>query len=160
MKLFPSSSRMPEAARKKVVHALRATLIDGIDLYGQIKIAHWNIKGPHFPHLHPLFDTMATTIGGFNDEIAERCVTLGGLALGTAKTVAKNSRLKEYPEDETRDLTHVKHLAERFATFVDGVKEARDVSDEAEDADTSDLLTGVVTECEKLGWFLRSTLEG
>lgn len=159
-KLFASASGMPEAARKKVVEALRATLTDGIDLQGQIKVAHWNIKGPHFAHLHPLFDAMATSVAGFNDEIAERCVILGGLAVGTAKHVAENSRLKDYPQDETRDLAHVKLLADRFATFVDGAKAARDVSDKVGDADTSDLLTGVVTECEKHGWFLRATLEG
>ncbi len=159
MKLFASPSGLPEAARRKVTEALCAVLTDGIDLYGQIKIAHWNIKGPHFAALHPLLDTMATAVAGFNDEIAERCVTLGGLAVGTAKHVAGNSRLDDYPQGETRDLTHAKLVAKRITTYVKGANAGRAVADKAGDVDTSDLLTGVIEACEKHAWFLLATTE-
>jgi starvation-inducible DNA-binding protein len=157
--LFKSSSNLPASVRQKIVDALLGVLTDGMDLYGQIKVAHWNVKGAHFAALHPLFDTYATAIAGFNDAVAERCVTLGGLAVGTAKHVAKASRLPAYPQHVTADLRHVQLLADRFATFVDGAKEARRVSDKGGDLDTSDLLTEVVSEFEKHGWFLRATLE-
>jgi starvation-inducible DNA-binding protein len=159
MKLYASPSGLPEAARKKIVVALQGVLTDGIDLYGQIKIAHWNIKGPLFASLHPLLDTMATAVAGFNDEIAERCVTLGGLAVGSAKHVAANTSLAEYSQTEVRDLVHAKEIAKRFGAFVKTAKAGRAVADRESDLDTSDLLTGVIEACEKHAWFLLATTE-
>ena len=50
-------------------------------------------------------------------------------------------------------------LLERFDHYVAGLKQTRKRSDELGDADTSDLLTGVVRAFEKHAWFLRATLE-
>jgi starvation-inducible DNA-binding protein len=159
MPKFKSPSDLPVAARDTIVVALNEVLTDGLDLHGQLKVAHWNIKGPHFAALHPLFDQYATEIATHNDMIAERAVTLGGLAVGGSAYVAKHTRLKAYPTDLTNDLRHVSLLADRFATFVKGAKKARGVAEKGGDVDTVDLLTGVVTAWEKNGWFLRATLE-
>jgi DNA-binding ferritin-like protein len=70
-------------------------------------VAHWNLKGPYFAALHPLFDSIASSALSSNDEIAERAVALGALATGTVRTSASRSRLPQYPEDLTRDLEHV-----------------------------------------------------
>ena len=78
-------SHLPEKARKAICEALRAVLTDGLDLYTQLKVAHWNIKGPHFAALHPLFDTFATDQAANNDEVAERILTLGHLASLSAR---------------------------------------------------------------------------
>jgi starvation-inducible DNA-binding protein len=145
-------------ARTAITTALRETLVDGIDLYTQTKVAHWNIKGPQFAALHPLFDTYATTLAGFVDQVAERILTLGELAVGTARHVAKNSRLEDYPQDVTRDLEHVGLLLARIEQFLAGAKAARAVADQHEDQDTADVLTQVIVEFEKNAWFLRSTL--
>jgi starvation-inducible DNA-binding protein len=39
------------------------------------------------------------------------------------------------------------------------VRAAREVGEEHGDTDTVDLLTGVATDLEKHGWFLRASLE-
>ena len=57
--LFPSASQLSIDARVGVIEALNASLADALDLYSQVKVAHWNLKGPHFAALHPLFDTIA-----------------------------------------------------------------------------------------------------
>ena len=57
--MFKTPSRLNEEALVKITGALNANLADGLDLHGQIKVAHWNIKGPQFPSLHPLFETFA-----------------------------------------------------------------------------------------------------
>jgi hypothetical protein len=75
--MHPSSNRLSPEARQKIAEALNASLCDGLDLHGAIKVAHWNVKGPHFASLHPLFETFAVALAGFNDEIAERAITLG-----------------------------------------------------------------------------------
>ena len=157
--MYKSPSSLPEAARTALVDTLNARLADGLDLHGQIKVAHWNIKGPQFASLHPLFETFAVSLAGHNDEIAERAVTLGGLAHGTVRHVAKTSKLPEYPQDTTRDLEHVKLLAERFDTYLIGMRDSRGVAEKNGDTDTVDLLTGIITEFEKHAWFLRASLD-
>jgi starvation-inducible DNA-binding protein len=155
-----SPSQIPEAVRKTLCDALRAVLTDGLDLHSQIKVAHWNIKGPQFAALHPLFDTFATDLAVHNDTIAERILTLGGLAVGTTRHVAKASRLPDYPQDVTRDLEHVELLAERIATYLVGVRSARELAIEHKDDDTNSVLTDIVTMFEKHAWFLHATLGG
>jgi starvation-inducible DNA-binding protein len=157
--MYKSPSKLPEEARVKIIDGLNARLADGLDLHSQIKVAHWNIKGPNFAALHPLFETFAVGLANFNDEIAERAVTLGGRAYGTVRHVAKSSKLGEYPQDTTRDLEHVKLLAERFEKYLEGVREARDAADGLDDADTVDLYTRLAQEFEKHAWFLRASLD-
>lgn len=158
--MYRSPSHLPEDARAKVADALNARLADGLDLHSQIKVAHWNIKGPQFAALHPLFETFAVGLAEHNDAVAERAVTLGARAYGTVRHVAKASKLAEYPQDTTRDLEHVKLLADRIETYLDGVRASRTVGETVGDTDTVDLLTGIITEFEKHAWFLRASLEG
>lgn len=157
--MYQSPSPLSQTAREALVTTLNERLIDGLDLHGQIKVAHWNIKGPQFPSLHPLFETFAVSLANHNDAIAERAVTLGGRAYGTSRHVAKTSRLPEYPADVTRDLEHVRLLAERIELYLTGLRASRTLADEQRDTDTVDLLTGIVTEFEKHAWFLRATLD-
>ncbi len=158
--MYRSPSHLPESARARIAESLNAVLADGLDLHGHVKVAHWNLKGPHFAALHPLFETFAVSLAGFDDEVAERAVTLGGRAYGTARHVARASRIPEYPEETSRDLEHVKLLAERFDRYLEGVRASRTLADELRDLDTVDLLTRVAEEVEKHAWFLRASLEG
>jgi len=157
--MYRSPSPLNEAARVALVATLNDRLSDGLDLHSQIKVAHWNIKGPNFAALHPLFETFAVSLANHNDAIAERAVTLGGKAYGTARHVAKTSRLTEYPAETTRDLEHVALLAERIEGYLNGLRESRSVAEKQGDTDSVDLLTGIVTEFEKHAWFLRASLE-
>ena len=152
-------SQLPKDARADIARALNARLADGLDLHSQIKVAHWNIKGPQFAALHPLFETFAVTLAGYNDAIAERAVTLGGKAFGTARHVAQTSALPDYPQETTRDLDHVRLVADRIEKYLEGMRQARAVADKQADVDTVDLLTGMISEFEKNGWFLRASLE-
>jgi starvation-inducible DNA-binding protein len=157
--MYKSPSNLPEAARREIADHLNARLSDGLDLHSQIKVAHWNIKGPQFPALHPLFETFAVDLATFNDSIAERAVTLGAKAYGTVRHAAKSSQIAEYPQDTTRDLEHVKLLAERFDAYLKGVSSARSAVEKLGDVDTVDILTQVVTTFEKHAWFLRASLD-
>jgi starvation-inducible DNA-binding protein len=157
--MYRSPSHLPEDARTKIADTLNARLADGLDLHSQIKVAHWNIKGPQFAALHPLFETFAVSLANHNDAVAERAVTLGARAFGTARHVAKTSALPEYPADATRDVEHVKLLAERIETYLEGARASRRVGETLGDTDSVDLLTGIITEFEKHAWFLRASLE-
>jgi starvation-inducible DNA-binding protein len=157
--MFKSPSTLPEEARSKMAVTLNERLADGLDLHSQIKVAHWNIKGPQFASLHPLFETFAVGLAEFNDSIAERAVTLGGKAYGTARHVASNSRLPDYPQETSRDMEHVKLLYERIEKYLEGVRESRSLAAKYGDEDSSGLLTEVITQFEKHAWFLRASLD-
>lgn len=156
--MYQSPSQLSESVRAKVADSLNERLADGLDLHGQIKVAHWNIKGPQFAALHPLFETFAVSLATHNDAIAERAVTLGGRAYGTARHVAKTSKLPEYPQDTTRDMEHVRLLADRIEKYLEGSRQTRKLGEELGDTDSVDLLTGIITEFEKHAWFLRASL--
>ena len=51
-------------------------------------------------------------------------------------------------------------LADRFDTYLEGLRASRAVAEEQRDTDTVDQLTGVISEFEKHTWFLRASLEG
>src|SRR6185295_9458345 len=105
--MYKSPSPLSESARAEIAVSLNARLADGLDLHSQIKVAHWNIKGPNFAALHPLFETFALGLAVHNDALAERAVTLGAQVYGTARAVAKASTLPEYPPETRKDLKHV-----------------------------------------------------
>jgi starvation-inducible DNA-binding protein len=157
--MYKSPSRLSEQARQKVAETLNARLVDGLDLHSQIKVAHWNIKGPGFTALHPLFESFAVSLANHNDSIAERAVTLGARVYGTSRYVASKSRLPEYAQETSKDVEHTRLLADRFDTYLDGLRESRGVAEEQKDTDSVDLLTTIITEFEKHGWFLRASLE-
>ncbi|ADO70138.1 DNA starvation/stationary phase protection protein Dps [Stigmatella aurantiaca] len=156
--MYRSPSPLSEQARAPIAASLNERLSDGLDLHSQIKVAHWNIKGPQFASLHPLFETFAVSLAGHNDAIAERAVTLGARAYGTTRHVAKTSRIPEYQQETVKDLDHVKLLADRFDLYLAGLRESRKLVEQHQDTDTVDLLTGAITEFEKHTWFLRATL--
>ena len=158
MSMYRSPSKLPEEARARLVDALNARLADGLDLHSQIKVAHWNVKGPHFASLHPLFDSFASAAGEANDEIAERAVALGALTSATSRRSAQVSRVAELPIDKTDGLALVGLLVERFDAYLSGLRTAREVAAELGDGDTEDLLTQHVTAFEKHAWFLHATL--
>jgi len=158
--MYPSPNPLPEPDRARLVADLGARLADGLDLHAQIKTAHWNIKGPLFASLHPLFDTFAVSLAAHNDAIAERAVTLGGLVSGSVRHVAATSRLRDYPSETTRDLELARLLAERIEIWLVGARGTRKLAQELGDDDTFDLLTGAITELEKHAWFLRATAAG
>jgi starvation-inducible DNA-binding protein len=157
--MFKTPSHLPQEARIRIAESLNARLADGLDLHSQIKVAHWNIKGPLFASLHPLFDGFAGALSGYNDAVAERIVTLGGRAYGTTRHAAKHSRLTEFPQETTRDLEHVRLLADRFEQYLEGLRVSRATAERDADADTVDLLTEEIADFEKHTWFLRASLD-
>jgi starvation-inducible DNA-binding protein len=157
--MYRSPSHLSEPARIVITDALNARLADGLDLHSQIKVAHWNVKGPQFAALHPLFETFAVSLANHNDTLAERAVTLGARAYGTVRYVAGASRLPEYPPNTSRGREHVSLLADRIDIYLTDLRESRALIERHHDADSADLLTQIITEFEKHAWFLRALLE-
>ena len=154
-----SPTTLAEDVRRRVCASLAQRVADGIDLGTQVKVAHWNVKGPLFRELHALFEDIAVALQKHNDELAERAVTLGGHIEATARRVAADSRLADYPPGLRGGIDHARAVAERIETYVDGATEALGLIERLGDRVTADLLTGVLRSVEKLAWMLRATLE-
>lgn len=145
--------------RETMIALLNVQLADTLDLYTQVKQAHWNVKGPYFIALHELFDKLAEDLEEPVDDIAERVTALGGIARGTARIAASSSRLKELPHDSYDGMKMVSLLADRYAALAASTRTAIDSASTAGDADTADLFTGVSRGLDKALWFLEAHLQ-
>jgi starvation-inducible DNA-binding protein len=158
-KLSQTRNDIDEQTRCAMISLLNQQLADVIDLGLQMKQAHWNVKGPHFISLHELFEKFAEQLEEFTDEIAERAVELGGLALGTIQVVSKNSRLADYPLDLASGQGHVAALSNALAKFGTTTRAAINIAGKAGDADTADLFTDLSRGVDKLLWMVEAHLQ-
>jgi starvation-inducible DNA-binding protein len=158
--LFPTKNDLPEATRSRIADLLNQRLADCIDLQTQCKQAHWNVKGESFIGLHKLFDDVNEDVEGYVDLLAERVVQLGGVAQGTARTVAARSTLSDYPSGATSGEEHVDALSSALATFGAGTRRAIQQVDELRDDDTADILTEISRAVDKWLWFVEAHLQG
>lgn len=149
---------LPARTRAAMATLLNARLADLMDLYSQVKQAHWNIKGPGFHAIHELLDELADLVEGFADEVAERAVQLGGIARGTVRMAAAASSLPEYPEELQAQRPTLETIADRLAAVGASVRAGIDESDDAGDKDTADLFTDVSRGIDKYLWFIESHL--
>jgi starvation-inducible DNA-binding protein len=159
-KVTKNTSRIELASNVKsaMIQLLNARLADSIDLALLTKQAHWNLKGIQFIAVHEMLDGFRAEIDGHTDTIAERVAQLGGIALGTAQTVAEKTSLKPYPTDISSVLDHLNALTDRYAATANSIRSAIDAADEAGDKNTADIFTSVSRSLDKALWFLQSHL--
>jgi starvation-inducible DNA-binding protein len=158
-KMYPTHIDIPADLRAQLIDLLNQQLADIFDLYSQTKQAHWNVKGMQFFQLHELFDDLAESVLEYVDMIAERGVSLGGVALGTARLAAANSSLPELPLDLSESRAFVEALVERYGQYAGSVRRAIDQAEEAGDKDTADLFTEVSRAIDKQLWFLEAHIQ-
>jgi starvation-inducible DNA-binding protein len=156
---YKSSVGVPEANRQAIIALLNARLADSVDLYAQIKWAHWNVKGINFIALHELFDSVATHVQDQSDTIAERVVTLGGVANGTTREAAARSGLKEADLAASDGPSQLKWLVHNVAHHANALREAVNASGDLEDLITADLFTSITRDLDKDLWFLEAHLQ-
>lgn len=154
-KLHGTKIKLDPNTRAQSALLLNQALADLGDLASQTKQAHWNVKGPQFYSLHLLFDSLADTVEGHLDTIAERITTLGGTANGTVRQAAAHSVLPEFPANY-EGMACVNALIERFGAAANSVRAAVDSTAGAGDADTADLFTAVSRDLDKSLWFLEA----
>ena len=156
--MYETRNDLSQDARLQMVKLLNARLADAIDLRTQVKVAHWNVKGPEFIALHKLFDEVAADVDEYVDLIAERAVQLGGTADGTARQVAERSSLDEYSAEGAAER-HVPAVADALADFGKSARHAIDLAEAAGDQDTCDIFTEVSRGVDKWLWFVEAHLQ-
>ncbi len=144
--------------RTQAVMLLNRHLAAAIDLHGQLKQAHWNVRGPGFIAVHELLDKVAETALADVDALAERAGALGGDARGTAATAAAESFLIPYPHHIAGVQQHCFAVCGALAAFGESVREAATTATAFGDADTADLLTGISRGVDQNLWLVGSNL--
>ncbi len=155
-KLYSTKNDLPEATRISVIQLLNQRLADCIDLQTHCKQAHWNVKGSNFIALHKLFDEINGDVEEYVDLIAERIVQLGGVAEGTARTVAARSALIDYPALLSTGAQHVAALSDSLAQFGRTARMGIEEMNDLQDANGADILTEISRGTDKWLWFVEA----
>lgn len=157
---FPTRNDLAIDTRARVIDLLDHRLADAIDLSGQVKQAHWNVKGMQFRPLHLLFDAIHDSTEGYVDLLAERVVQLGGVAHGTVRMAAARSELTEYPGDARDGAEHVTALSAVLALFGGRMRRAIGECSAWGDLDGADICTEVSRGVDKWLWMVEAHAQG
>ena len=145
--------------RLGVVALLKSLLADEYVLYTKTRNFNWNVTGPRFHDLHKFFESQYEAIDETIDEVAERIRSLGGVAPGSLAEFLALARLSEQKGELASADLLVERLLEDHEAVIRVLREdLRTANDEFGDAGTSDFLTGLLEEHEKMAWMLRSLL--
>ena len=157
--MHETKNRLAEEVRSQSANLLNARLADTMDLYMQLKQAHWNVKGDAFIGLHQLFDQVAAIMLAHVDEIAERVTALGGTAQGTIAEVAENTTLRAYPLDIFDGPDHLDACVKAFAAFGSRLRQSISQVNDLVDPGTEDLFIAILRDVDKYQWFLEAHLQ-
>ena len=147
-----------ETLQARLVSGLNQNLASLTDLAAAYKQAHWNVVGIDFAQLHELFDQFADQTREYMDVIAERAVTIGGVARGTLQAAVEHSALPAFPIEERDEARLLEELVGRIDTLTTDLRQAMD--DSADEAATQDVYIEVVRGIEKQRWMLQAHLGG
>jgi len=151
---------LSDQERKGVVDILNVLLADEYVLYTNTRNYHWNVVGPQFHDLHKFLESQYEELNEVVDEVAERVRALGGTALGSLTEFLRLTRLKEHPGQSVEVSEMVKNLLMSHEAIIQSLRVDLDGSAEKfHDIGTSDFLTGLMEQHEKMAWMLRALLE-
>lgn len=143
--------------RQTVAKILYRVLADEYVLLVKTKNYHWNVVGSNFVELHKLFDDQYGQISVFADDVAERARALGEKTIGTMEEFLKFSNLRESPGKYPQAQAMIESLLNDHETVIRELRKDLDAcSAKYKDMGTSDFLTGLMEEHEKIAWMLRA----
>ena len=145
---------LPYEVRDTVAECLEGLVLNTLDVAGQVKVAHWNVKGPFFQPLHKQFDKLASDLAGYADLMAERAVQLGAVLLATPRAVASESEIPEFPKTAFEAPGVVTAVLNRVARLAGLVHAEIEKIEDSGDCVTANMLIEVNTGLDKWVWML------
>lgn len=122
-------------------------------LYRRTHLAHWNVRGPHFPHLHTLFEEQYIELWEAIDTLAERVRALGA-------DVEPRWLTCEGGDVEQEASAIVDGLAADHRTISREFMELDEAAQQAGDAATGDLAVERMRAHDQMAWMLEATAQG
>ena len=148
-----------EKNRKAVATQLSRLLADEFVLYTKTRKAHWNIEGKDFHSMHVFFESQYEQLDEVMDSVAERIRQLGHYAPATLQEFLSLTRLTEKSGSKNDSQGFIKELLADHESIIIFLREnINPFAAEFKDAGTSDYITGLMEDHEKLAWMLRAHL--
>jgi starvation-inducible DNA-binding protein len=146
-----------EANRQAIATELMKVLADETVLYIKTKNAHWNVEGADFYDKHKFFETQFGQLDEFIDSVAERIRSLGHYAPATLRSYLSLTHLSEESREQNDSEGYIRELLKDHESIIIHLREnIKPFADKMNDAGTSDFITGLMENHEKMAWFLRS----
>ena len=145
--------------RKAICEALGQLLADEHVLYIKLRNYHWNVVGMQFKPLHELFEEQYTMLADAIDNIAERIRSLGFFAPGSMEALLGMARLVETDHLKGNAESMLVNLIRDHEAIIHILRHDLEMAvDRYGDAGTSDFLTALMEDHEKMAWMLRAHL--
>ena len=142
-----------------VTQELSKMLADEFVLYTKTRNAHWNVEGTDFHSMHVFFEQQYNELDETMDSVAERIRQLGHYAPATLQSFLQLTHLTEKLGEKNDSLGFIKELVMDHEAIIVNLREnIKRFADEYGDAGTSDFITGLMEEHEKMAWMLRAHL--
>jgi starvation-inducible DNA-binding protein len=141
---------------KPVVDHLNDLLANYHIHYQKLRGCHWNVKGKSFFTLHVKFEELYTVALATIDELAERILTLGKPPYSTFNDYITQSTLEEINTIGLKDIDMVRALIEDMASLIEMERQILDITADAGDDGTNDMVNRFMQFKEKNTWMLRS----
>lgn len=144
--------------RTEMIAKLNLYLSDVQITYMNVRGYHWNIVGKHFFSLHAKFEEIYDELNEMADEIAERILMLEGKPMHSFSEYIKVARVKERLDISSAKDT-VKALLDDTATLLTAEREILSLAGDNNDEGTAALMSGYISEQEKMIWMFNSLLK-
>ncbi len=142
----------------KMVEKLNEFLSNVQIFYMNVRGFHWNITGKNFFKLHEKFEELYNDLNEKADEIAERVLMLDGKPVHAFSEYLKIAEIKE-KQNVTTDVETVKEVIAGLLVLLRQERDIASFADENGDEGTVDLVTGYISEQEKMIWMLNAFLK-
>jgi starvation-inducible DNA-binding protein len=142
-----------------VAGQLSKLLADEFLLYTKTRNAHWNVEGKDFHSMHIFFEQQYEALDETMDSVAERIRQLGHYAPATLQSFLSLTHLTEKLGERNDSPGFIRELLTDHENIIIFLREniTRFANDYG-DAGTSDFITGLMEEHEKMAWMLRAHL--
>lgn len=153
-----ANNTIMEKQNTQVVESLNQLLINYQVHYQNLRLFHWNVKGPFFFVLHAKFEELYLDAALKVDEIAERILALEGTPKGSLKNILKHAQIESYDEVINAE-NMVEAIVSANAILIANVEELLKIAAEANDEGTLDIFTSYIQLLQKENWMLKSFLK-
>jgi starvation-inducible DNA-binding protein len=153
-----SPAGLSSADAAAVTDLLQERLYSLVDLSLTLKHVHWNVVGPGFIGVHEMLDQHVEAVRLMADEVAERIMTLGGIANGLAGGLTRSRSWDDYSLGRGVVDAHLGALDKVYDGVIGSHRDAIEQSDGV-DPVTKDMLISQTGKLELFQWFLRAHIE-
>jgi starvation-inducible DNA-binding protein len=160
MKIMSASLGITDEHKAAVAAELSKLLADEVVLYFKTRNAHWNVEGPNFYANHKFFEGLYEQLDNMMDEVVERIRSIGHYAPATLKRYTQLTHLAETQIQGNSNAAYIQELLadhEAIIIFLRG--HISKFANTYHDLGSSDFITGLMKQHEKIVWMLQAHLK-